>query len=139
MKWDKKHAIGVPTLDVQHKQLFASLGRLEQALQEGVRESDVEEIFSLTRQYAVRHFILEEKYMAESRYPGLADQKVAHAFFIERFGKIYHMYKSDGLSPGLVNRLKNELSDWLKEHVAGLDLLFGSYYQDRPQEEMSCQ
>ncbi len=66
--------------------------------------------------------------MADSKYPGLAEQLEAHASFINRFDKIFDDFNENGLTPPLVNTLKNELVDWISNHITGMDQKFGDYY-----------
>lgn len=82
--------------------------------------------------YKTRHFQLEEKYMRETEYPGFEEQKKAHIYFDRRFSELQDSLKNSGLTRELVNRIQDELSQWLTEHVTKLDKEFGQFYQARP-------
>ncbi|MCF6188295.1 MAG: hemerythrin family protein [Desulfobulbaceae bacterium] len=131
MQWDKKYALGIPVVDTQHRQLFRLSNELDAELQAGIRSEEIDAMLIHIGEYAARHFAMEEKYMAESDYPGLAEQQATHQAFAKRFVEIYDEFKKEGLSREIVDTLRRELTDWVREHVTGLDQRFGAYYRDR--------
>lgn len=131
MQWSNTFQIGIPAIDAQHKRLFELVNELSEALQSGLRGKDVAKLLAALDQYKTRHFQLEEKYMKESDYPGLAEQQQAHSYFTRRFSQLHDELNSAGLGPAIVRTIKQELSDWITEHVTSLDMQFGKYYQER--------
>jgi len=129
MKWSEDFKIGIPVIDSQHKRLFQLIDEVNLALKKGLRSSDVEKLIISLDQYKTRHFQLEEKYMLESTYPGLAEQQKAHAHFTNKFNEISNEISQTGMTPALVQAITVELVEWLKEHVTGLDLEFGRFYK----------
>jgi hemerythrin len=131
MKWSEEYLIGIPVIDAQHKRLFELIKELANAINEGRDERELTEILQVLDQYKTRHFQLEEKYMLESNYPGLAEQQEAHRYFGKRFGELLRMLASNETEKDTGNTIKEELSQWLTEHVTGLDVKFGKYYQSQ--------
>ena len=131
MKWSDSYKIGIPSIDSQHKRLFQLIRELNEALDAGLRPANVEKLLAGLEQYKTRHFLLEEKYMKESNYPGLAVQQQAHAYFSNRFKELGEELSRTGITPGVIKTIKEELTSWLKDHVTGLDLEFGKYYQEK--------
>lgn len=129
MIWSDEYKIGLPAIDSQHKRLFQLIRELNEALDSGLRLVNVERLLAGLDQYKTRHFQLEEKYMQESNYPGLAEQQKSHAFFTNRFETLGKELSKTGITPDIIQTIKGELTDWLKTHVTGLDLEFGKYYQ----------
>lgn len=129
MIWSQNYKIGIPTIDAQHKRLFEIIGELQTALQEGLKSSDFERILQNLDQYKTRHFQLEEKYMVESGYPGLAKQQEAHQYFMKRFQVLGEELAETGMTHSVVKAVQKELTEWLEDHVTGLDMEFGKYYQ----------
>lgn len=129
MEWSDTYRIGIPTVDTQHKHLYRLIRELKNALREGLQGSDVEKILVSLDQYKTRHFQLEEKYMQECNYPGLAEQQEEHAYFMNRFAILGRELKETGMTSAIVQTILGELSDWLEKHVNGLDMEFGKYYQ----------
>ena len=129
MIWSDEYKIGLPAIDSQHKRLFQLIRELNEALDAGLRLVNVERLLAGLDQYKTRHFQLEEKYMKESNYPGLEEQQKAHRYFSERFKELGEELSTTGITPDIIKTIKGELTEWLKEHVNGLDLQFGQFYQ----------
>jgi hemerythrin len=127
MKWSDEYQIGLPVIDSQHKRLFNLIDELNKAIETGPEITDIEELLAGLKQYATRHFQLEEKYMVESNYPGLEEQQKDHAYFTNRFKALNEEINEIGFTPAVAQVIKEELSEWLKEHVTGLDVNFGEY------------
>jgi hemerythrin len=135
MKWSDDYRIGLAAVDAQHKRLFELIGDLNIALRAGLDGADLEKFLIALDQYKTRHFQLEEKYMKECSYPGLAEQQEAHASFTARFAELSEELHRTGMTSAMVNAVKEELSRWLGEHVVGLDMQFGRYYQEWKKEQ----
>jgi len=128
MIWLEEYKIGSPVIDAQHKRLFKLIGELNEAIETGLEITDIEELLAGLDQYTIRHFQLEEKYMMKSNYPGLEEQQKSHADFINRFKMLGEEIDKAGITQTVVQLMKEELAEWLKEHVTGLDVKFGEYY-----------
>ena len=131
MKWNKKYALGIAAIDAQHRQLFRLSDDLDAALQNGIRAEDLDALLLRLKQYATRHFTLEERKMADLNYAGLVEQQKTHEEFVHRFGELHQQLATDGLSEELANLLQLELSGWIRNHVTGMDQQFGSFYKAR--------
>ena len=131
MKWNKKYALGIAAIDAQHKQLFRLSDDLDAALSRGIRPQDLDALLIRLKQYAARHFTLEERHMAELNYAGLVEQQKTHEEFVNRYSKLHQQLTTDGLSADLTNLLQQELSGWIRDHVTGMDQQFGSFYKTR--------
>lgn len=73
--------------------------------------------------------------MEECGYPGLAEQQRAHQYFMKRFQELGEELAKTGMTQAVVQTVRKELTEWLKEHVTGLDMQFGEYYQKHTQIE----
>ena len=127
MQWNKKYAMGIAAIDAQHKQLFRLSDELDAALASGIRPQDLDALLTGLKQYAARHFTLEEKQMADLNYAGLGEQQQAHAEFVDRFNRLHQQLATDGLSADLTSLLQQELSGWIRDHVTGMDQQFGRF------------
>lgn len=129
MKWQSEYKIGIPAIDSQHKRLFELIGDLNEGLRDGLKWYQVEKLLTALDQYKIRHFQLEEKHMKECGYPGLEEQQQAHAYFNKRFEELGKELETNGMTADTVQAVKEELADWLKDHVGGLDREFGNFYK----------
>ena len=129
MEWKEEYALGIPVIDAQHKQLFRLCAELDAVLKSGVKAEDIDALLVRIREYAARHFTMEEKYMAESNFPGVSEQKMAHQGFIASFQEVYDDFHTNGLSREIVEGIQRQLSGWVRKHVTGMDQQFGKYYK----------
>ncbi len=134
MLWKSDYEIGIPIIDTQHKQLFRFNDELTNAVKTGLKSSAIDTLLTQIGQYVARHFAMEEKYMEEVNYPKMAEQLQAHTAFIACFNEIQAEFNAQGLTPALVNRIRKELSEWINDHITGIDQLFGNYYRDHCQK-----
>lgn len=132
--WDDSYLLHLPVIDAQHKQIVAVLNELESAMAGDITSAEVDALLLRLQQYTARHFAIEERHMEESNYPGLARQRAAHREFGEIFARLASDYHRGGLSHSLVNCLHRELSQWVQQHVTGIDQSFGRYYHHYRQE-----
>lgn len=131
MKWNDQLRIGIPVIDSQHKRLINMVVDLNHSVRQGLRGRVLHEALDMVYQYTVRHFQLEEKYMEESAYPKLDEQKQAHARFTERLRDLKEQLIQHGLTPAMVIEIREELNRWIKAHVIGMDMEFGEHYRQQ--------
>ena len=129
MNWKQEYELGIPVVDTQHKQLFRFNEELQDAIKGGLKVSSINTLLTQIKQYAARHFAMEEKYMEEVRYPQMQEQKDTHAAFAIRFDEIQDAFNAKGMTPALVQAITNELIKWIVDHVTGMDQAFGDYYR----------
>ena len=129
MDWKHEYELGIPVLDAQHKQLFRFNEEVQSAIKGGLKVSSVNSLLTQVKQYAARHFTMEEKYMADVDYPKLHKQKDAHAMFSAHFDAIQTEFNKQGISPELADKISKELIEWITNHITGMDQDFGDYYR----------
>jgi hemerythrin len=126
--WDRSLAVGHAAIDTQHQELFKRFGRLVAAM-EGGQGTDIPELFRYLAQYAGEHFAAEERLMDETRYPGAAIHRAAHARFIREFGDLVAFHEANGASRAVVVKARTWIGGWLRAHIMGVDLALGKFLQ----------
>ena len=76
--------------------------------------------------YTQEHFSDEEACMEEMGYPGLIEQKKAHAMFIEKLAEI-DLETMDDNQQGYLEELIDFLLKWLSVHILQMDKKIGEY------------
>ena len=130
LQWTPALAVGVADIDGQHQELFRRAERLIAALRGGDR-GEVVPLLTFLEGYAVFHFEAEERLMRERGYPRLAEHAAAHKAFREAFAERVLELHRGGPTALLALTVHNWLSDWLREHIAGMDQQLGSWIADR--------
>ncbi len=129
MEWSEDYASTITIIDAQHRQLFRLCNELEEELAAGISKDRLRAMLVHLGEYASRHFTMEEKYMAESGYPGLVDQQETHQRFREDFAGLLEELDREGMNRDIAQTLRRELTDWIRNHVTGLDLEFARYFR----------
>lgn len=117
-EWDNSIALGIPTIDKQHKALFGWLNSLNDALKRGDDTEVVGEVIFNLITYVTEHFSDEERLMLSCNYPGLPGHRTEHDQFVEHLQKIQVDFIA-GQQMG--SNIQEFLVDWLVCHIKGTD------------------
>jgi len=127
MPWTPSLSVGVDLIDDQHKTLFEKADKLFEAGRNKSSKEYIRELLVFLDEYTKKHFADEEKYMLSIKYPGYAEQKSAHTYFINQLAKLRSDYEASGGSlPVIINANKMVL-DWLTQHISVMDKKIGAY------------
>jgi hemerythrin len=130
LEWSAALAVGDADIDDQHRELFRRAARLIAALREGDR-GEVLPTLAYLESYVLHHFEGEERLMRDLGYPGLAEHAAAHQAFREEFAAMVADFDARGPSALVALTLHNRLSEWLREHLGGVDLALGRFLAAR--------
>jgi hemerythrin-like metal-binding protein len=117
--WTDNLSVGVELIDNQHTVLFNTINELHDAMMKGPGRAKVGELLGRLQVYTCNHFSVEEALMEDAKYAGLATHRIRHRKLtkqVERFAARY--LQGD---PTLSLELANFLSNWLKNHIQGVD------------------
>lgn len=126
VSWSEDLALGVPSIDEQHKALFYRVDRLIEACQERKGKAEIERLLSFLEEYIEIHFAAEEALQVASGYPEAAFHRVLHVRFAEELRRIRQSMEEDpGVSFAL--RVNTLVVSWLRHHVSGSDRDFAEF------------
>jgi hemerythrin len=129
IQWTSELSVGIPELDLQHQRLYALANRLHDAMRAGDRQA-LPGIVTCLHEFAEAHFSCEERWMADLRYPGLREHRVAHASFAADLSSIERALVG-GIRPSTMIDLAHFLGGWMREHVRAADVPFGRWATER--------
>ena len=140
MEWTEDLAVGNDTIDFQHKELFRRINDLVLAVHNSVCKYKITDVITFLEDYISFHFGEEEQLMQGRSYPAYRAHKAQHEKFKRNFVKLKkELLKLDGgKKPGsywLSVRTNQVVVDWIVEHIAKVDKLFGQFLR---QEPVSC-
>ncbi len=125
--WREELAVGVPSIDGQHKELISRFNALLTACNEGRGKEEVGQLLGFLRDYVAVHFFDEESLQQEKGYPGYAEHRLLHVEFVGRLDDLLRSYTSEGTSLTLVIQTNNMLIDWLINHISKVDRKIGDF------------
>jgi hemerythrin len=120
--WDDAFAIGIPTIDSQHRELFKRVGQLVEALMAGSADHEVYRILAFLKEYTITHFRDEEELMAKHGYALLELHRAEHQALIRQLADWTHPGGEAGLR--LTLDITHSLSQWLRTHIIRNDRAF---------------
>lgn len=127
MPWSPSLSVGVKLIDDQHKMWFEKADALFDAGKNRREKEHIGEMLNFLDDYTKKHFADEEKYMLGINYPGLSDQKKAHADFVARLEKLRSEYEKSGGSLTVILNANTMIVDWLTNHIAKMDKKIGEF------------
>lgn len=132
MQWTEDLSVGIDSIDRQHKELFARLDRLIDAVKQGRCRLIVESTIGFLEGYAAAHFADEERYMERTSYPASPRHKAQHAAFLEQLSRLKEALAEEGHGsyPLSVSTIQMA-SDWILEHISLLDKELGAFLKER--------
>jgi hemerythrin len=129
--WRDELAVGVQSIDEQHKELFRRFNTLLAACNEGRGKAEVGDLITFLRDYVAVHFFDEEALQKEQGYPGFAEHRKQHLEFVGRLDALHKQYFSEGASLSLVIQTNNMLIEWLVNHISKVDRKIGEYLREK--------
>lgn len=116
--WDDSIALGITSIDEQHKALFGWIDTLNEAVKSGEGSEAVGEVIWKLITYVTEHFSEEERLMLSCNYPGLVAHRQEHDQFVSRLREIQVSF-IDGHEMG--KNVLDFMVDWLVCHIKGTD------------------
>jgi len=127
IEWTPNLAVGVSSIDQQHKTLFDKANQLFEAGRNNRTKDFISEMLDFLDDYTKQHFRSEEVYMKSIGYPGYEDQKKMHADFIVSLSKLKSDYQESGGNILVILNANQIVADWLLKHVSIEDKKIGAY------------
>ena len=130
MEWNEKLAVGIATIDSQHKELFKRINNLVVAIKEHRCKSEIDSTIAFLDDYARVHFSEEEKHMQKTNYAGLEEQREGHRKYLAALAELKaeaSLPRVPGSSYDLSATTNQVVVDWIVDHILKLDMQFGDF------------
>ncbi|HVO17635.1 MAG TPA: hemerythrin family protein [Anaeromyxobacter sp.] len=129
--WTSAIAVGHPTIDQQHKELFARADQLLEAMHQGRASAELAELFQFLGGYVREHFGTEERLMAAKVYPAMAGHKAQHGEFVRRLEEDLVAFRAKGATAAVVLDLSSLIRGWLVNHISTVDVKLADFLKAR--------
>ena len=126
LKWDEKYAIGVETIDNQHKHLFSIAQNIYDLLKNDFKSDKFDSVVAHIEElkdYTVFHFKTGEDYMQKIGYKKCFTHAIEHIEFIKKVNSI-DFDKIDENQDEFIFNLLDFLTNWLADHILEKDKLY---------------
>jgi hemerythrin len=129
IQWNTQLSVGVQVIDQQHQKLVGMINDLDDAMRRGAGKTVVGKIVNEMVDYTISHFQLEENYFKQFGYPDADSHKQEHARFIQKVQAFKAELQAGRI--GLTIQVMGFLSDWLQNHIQGVDKKYGPFFNAR--------
>lgn len=119
--WTDSLAIGIPLIDMQHKQLLDQLDTLANALNAGKGDQELKSILKFLDMYVMQHFGYEEACMHRHHCPVAQLNDNAHELFQKKIQLVKEDIEKKGGNARSAMRVQQELSSWFVSHIQMID------------------
>ncbi|MGE4506900.1 MAG: bacteriohemerythrin [Desulfovibrionaceae bacterium] len=127
--WSNATAVGLETVDEQHRKLFDILNDLHAATMEGQEQSALRAIFNELIEYTVYHFENEEELHARYGFPDAAEHKREHDKLTAQAVELQRQFEEGSATVSF--DLLDFLHGWLMDHTIGMDMAMASHLKGK--------
>ncbi len=126
--WDKSLAVGISTVDEQHKIWIERLNTLAEVIDSKQEAAHITKTLNFMMAYIEFHFSAEESLMEMHKYHRLPQHQAEHQHFREAVMDLLALKMEQ---PGAVRQLADSINHfqirWLKNHIQEADRQFAEY------------
>ena len=125
LQWKEKHSVGIAEIDAQHKQLFAMMNELNEAMATEKAKDVLEAILERLVNYTATHFITEERLMKEHGFVGHGSHHLIHEQLAAKVREFQADYRQGRVAMSI--DVMHFLMEWLDQHILGTDMEYRDF------------
>lgn len=129
IQWDDSFSVKVAEIDRQHQQLIGMINDLNDAMRQGKGKAVLGKIINGLINYTTTHFITEEKYFEKFGYPAADSHKKTHTDFVKKVSEFKDEFEKGNITLSI--QVLDFLSDWLQNHIKGVDKKYGPFFNEK--------
>ncbi|HYB19691.1 MAG TPA: bacteriohemerythrin [Thermodesulfobacteriota bacterium] len=129
IQWNDSLSVNVGEIDRQHQRLVGMINDLNEAMRQGKGKDVLGKIVNGLITYATTHFRTEEGYFDQFAYPAADGHKKEHSDFTKKVSEFKDGFEKGKL--GLSIQVLDFLSDWLQNHIKGVDKKYGPFFNEK--------
>jgi hemerythrin len=131
VEWTPDLAVGIGTIDGQHRELFDRITKLVDAIKASTCKYTIGGTLDFLEEYVVQHFADEQAMMLKYGYPGYEAHKAQHEAFKRDFALLREEFKDESSNYNRSALTNQFVVDWILNHINKVDKLFGEYLREK--------
>lgn len=124
IQWKDRYNINFREIDAQHRGLLDLVNDLSDLQGQDSEPEQVSSIIHNLCHYALEHFSTEERYLQAANYPGLAQQRQDHQFFVNR---LLELSQDDQPDSDLAEAVYQFAKTWYLDHILESDRAYAAF------------
>lgn len=138
LSWTDDLAVGVESIDEQHREFIRRVNSLFAATLRGEGKREVIRELDFLMTYATHHFADEEAAMRAGAYPEYEQHKALHDGFIAQLATLREGVGHEDVSSALVVRVNAQVAEWIVQHILRMDRRIGEHLRSAPFGEQTA-
>ncbi|GMO43728.1 MAG: cache domain-containing protein [Termitinemataceae bacterium] len=130
-EWDGTLLVGQEMIDTQHKELFAKINTLLEAMHNGKGKDELKTAMDFLNDYTIKHFFEEEQLQQKYGYPDFEKHHNFHEKFKADLRELFHELLLKGVSEKLLSDVKRRVAGWLIAHIKVQDARLGAFIRSK--------
>lgn len=126
MVWKAECRMGDDNIDSQHRLLYAIANELLEIADPTSQEHEIKYLLMHLKDYVDKHFMYEEQFMENNKYPYLSDHKQKHSKIV---GEIKEAIQNAKSFFQLKDNIEDLVSSWIQTHIMIEDKRFFNWYR----------
>jgi hemerythrin len=118
--WNDSYTVGVKEIDDQHKKLFGIINSRFDLMKNAENEETLKAVLKELSDYAVYHFVTEEKYFQQFQYENTQEHIRLHEAYKDKV-QLYTVRLDTENKLTVAYELMDFLVNWWLHHVTGAD------------------
>jgi methyl-accepting chemotaxis protein/hemerythrin len=123
--WDASFSTSIATFDDQHKNLFAMINELSEAMQQKRSKEAIGSVLQRLISYTETHFAAEEEVFRRTGYPEETAHRQLHRDLVNKALGLQEKFNAGEML--LTHEVVDFLNDWLIKHIKGTDKRYGAH------------
>jgi hemerythrin len=133
LDWNDDMSIGIPEADQEHRQFIQSVNDLNFAIASRMDLTEIQRRIQLILDNAEQHFVHEETFLKQLKYPDADDHANKHAQTREALRKTVAQCTKDSLEPQWIAAAL-EVKRILVNHLMAEDMKYRDYFHNNSQK-----
>jgi hemerythrin-like metal-binding protein len=129
-EWTPEISVNNAIIDGQHQRLLGQVNTLISYVVSDKFDAVVTDAVVFLDKYINEHFVYEEQYMMEYKFPEIEAHKILHADFIFHYKKFKERMNAGVSRETLAMEIEQYIGNWWLEHIAKEDKKYADYIKN---------
>jgi hemerythrin-like metal-binding protein len=125
LEWKNEFSVNIPNVDNQHRKLIELISNLDETMRRGGEKQLLGQTLAVVIRYTRYHFDTEERLMAATAYPGIANHIEEHKVLLRTIVEFERLHERGAVE--FTPSIMGFLEEWLVTHMLRLDKPMGEY------------
>lgn len=124
MRWKDDYEVGIRIFDTQHKAIFSVINMLDDLVENGRAQSEIDELLLKLFYLGNEHILTEEHYFRKYDYPESEPHSNMHRDYMYKLNELMHERDKSKQSAEVLDYMRS----WWFEHVQSIDKNYTKFF-----------